>query len=458
MITRSYGLLSSTERTMLARLSVFASEFTQESFGAICGQGMSFPVLDTLSSLVAKSLVVRGDDADGHATFKLLQVVREYAADKLRQQPDAESVKRRHAHYFLDVAERAAPSLAGEDQQHCLSLLDREANNIRRAITWCVGHDHETALRIVGSLWRWWYLRGHYTEGRSWASMALAVSAGTSPALRAPVLAGAGQLALLQCDYDLAQDQIQESLEVYTGLGDNAGASWALARLGWIARERAEYRVAEQLHERALELGSRAQDRHCVAAQLNSLCLVAWLRGDLEHAEDLGRRAMDEMSELGVREGIAWSLINLGVMARYRGDYSAAEVLLRQSLKLNEELSYREGIAWSLNQLGVVSRLQGNIPAALALQAASLAEHHELGDRWRGASVLDELAAGALAIGDAKQATRHLGAAERLRREIGTPVPTAEQPAREETLHAARASLGPIFQAVRLAGSTEPGW
>jgi Tetratricopeptide repeat len=164
------------------------------------------------------------------------------------------------------------------------------------------------------------------------------------------------------------------------------------------------------------------------------------------------------MSALGVREGIAWALMNMGAIARYRGDLAAAELLLRHSLEISREISYREGIAWSMNQLGVVRRLQGSYAEALALQSASLAEHRHLGDRWRGASVLDELAATALATADPAGATASLGAAERLRRQIGTPVPTAEQPAREETLHAARASLGPLFPAVRLTGIADPAW
>jgi tetratricopeptide (TPR) repeat protein len=459
IIGRSYGLLNATEQTLLARLSVFADAFTHESAIRICGEGMSsIEVLDTLSSLVAKSLVIRGDDVDCHATFHLLQVIREFGQDRLREQAEADIVRRRHAQHFRELAERAAPHLTSHDQQQWLAVLDREKSNIRSAISWCSLHEAESAVRMVGSLWRWWYLRGHYTEGRTWAARALRVSPESPAELRAPVLAGAGVLALLQCDYDFAQEQIQDSLELYSELQDNAGASWALARLGSIACERAEYRVAEQLHERALVLASRAHDQHSVGAQLNSLCLVAWLRGDLEHAEDLGHRALDSMSELGVREGIAWALINMGAIARYRGDLAAGELLLRQSLEISSEISYREGIAWSMNQLGVVTRLQGNYTEALASQSASLAEHRHLGDRWRGASVLDELAAAALATGDPARATASLGAAERLRRQIGTPVPTAEQPAREETLHAARAALGPLFPAVRLAGSADPAW
>ena len=143
-------------------------------------------------------------------------------------------------------------------------------------------------------------------------------------------------------------------------------------------------------------------------------------------------------------------MINLGTAARYRGDLGAAELLLRQCLNLGEELNFREGIAWGTNQLGVVARLRGESERAIGLQQASLAEHHELGDRWREASVHDELAALALAGGDALRAARELAAADRLRREIDAPVPAAEQAERTRTVEAARQELGSVFDVAGL--------
>jgi hypothetical protein len=188
------------------------------------------------------------------------------------------------------------------------------------------------------------------------------------------------------------------------------------------------------------------------------LCLVAWLRGDFVYAESLGRRALEMLSNVGDREGTTWALINLGITARYREDLAAAEVLLRHSLELSEEVSYREGIAWSLNQLGVVSRLQGHSMAAVNQQLASMAEHRILGNRWRVASVYDELAASAVASGDGERAAAQLNAADQLRREIGSPLPTAEQLARDETVAAAKSLMGATFDAARLAAMARSPW
>ena len=171
-------------------------------------------------------------------------------------------------------------------------------------------------------------------------------------------------------------------------------------------------------------------------------------------AEPLAREALDRAREAGDREELIWALINLGTAARYRGDLGAAELLLRQCLNLGEELSFREGIAWGTNQLGVVARLRGESERAIGLQQASLAEHHELGDRWREASVHDELAAMALAGGDALRAARELAAADRLRREIDAPVPAAERPSGRDG-RGAREELGSVFDVATLTAGLD---
>jgi hypothetical protein len=151
------------------------------------------------------------------------------------------------------------------------------------------------------------------------------------------------------------------------------------------------------------------------------------------------------MREVGDQQGVIWALINLGTTARYRGDLTGARLLLSQCLDLCEELSYREGIAWSLNQLGVVARLRGETERAFGLQLASLTEHHKLGDRWREASVRDELAALAVQRGDPAEAARQLASADQLRAEIQAGVPAAERAAREQTVQAAQRALGAAY-------------
>jgi hypothetical protein len=140
----------------------------------------------------------------------------------------------------------------------------------------------------------------------------------------------------------------------------------------------------------------------------------------------------------------------LGTTARYRGDLTGARLMLSQCLHMCEELSFREGIAWSLNQLGVVARLRGETERAFGMQLASLTEHHKLGDRWREASVRDELAALAMQRGDPAEAARQLALADQLRAEIQAAVPAAERTEREQTVQAAQQALGAAYDLAAL--------
>src|SRR5215218_8872731 len=431
MVGWTYQRLSGTEQLMFERLSVVGGSFTRSAVAEVCGGGLDeVEVVDVLSSLVSKSLVVRQDDGSQQARFRLLQLIRQYARSKFALHPDRVLTHQRHAEYYRDLVERAAPLLTGRDQHEWLSIIDREVGNIRPAISWSIQHQPEIALRTVVALGRWCYLRGRYTDGRRWAAGALRAWPDAPSELRAPVLMLAGSLAFLQCDFAEARPLVEEAQALFAEAGDRVGLVWSIGRLGAIAREQGRY--AES------------------AVQLNYLCFLAWLSEDLDTAEALGPDVLRRMRELGDQQGVIWALINLGTTARYRGDLTGARLLLSQCLDLCEELSYREGIAWSLNQLGVVARLRGETERAFGMQLASLTEHHKLGDRWREASVRDELAALAMQRGDPAEAARQLALADQLRAEIQAAVPAAERTEREQTVQAAQQALGAAYDLAAL--------
>jgi predicted ATPase/DNA-binding XRE family transcriptional regulator len=447
-----FARLSAAEQGLLARLSVFAAPFNHRDVARVCAVEDSSPsVVDNLTQLVSQSLVLRVADVDGHATFTLLRVVREYAAERLERLQDAFAVRQRFAAHLLDLAVAAGDQLDGREQSRWCHALDAQAANLESAFQWLVAFDPESALAMNAGLWRWWQLRGHYDQGRAWSALALSRTPAAAPRLRAPALAASALLALMQCDYEVAQTQAQEALDGFSLVQDNSGVAWALALLGSVAGQRGEYTVAAQLHERALVLAQRDRDQHAVAAQLNALAQVAWLRGSFARAQERGQRALDLMSQVGDVHGVAAALTNLGAAAHYRGDTARAQQLLTASLELSESLDNREGVAWALNLLGMVSRATGDLVTARRRQTASMIEHQRLGNRWRLASVVDELAAVAQASGQPQQARSGLAAAEQLRREIGASVPPAEQPARNETLRAVEPLPGRVIRTAQLA-------
>ena len=249
-----------------------------------------------------------------------------------------------------------------------------------------------------------------------------------------PVLLGRGRLALLQCDYAPAVRRLEAALRLYRELDDARGIASALQVLGSVAREQGRYARAVELHAESLAVAEAAGDRWAAASAHGYLGFVCWLQRDFGRATEEAGTALAMFRDLGDVEGTAWSLISLGTIARYQGDSERASALLTESRSL------LEGIAWCCEQLGLLAAVDGD-PAAITLLRRSLELHGELRDRWRMSSVLEDLAAIALALSRIRAAARLLGAAEAdyeelvglLRDQVGVP-PAAETTALYERL------------------------
>jgi hypothetical protein len=196
-----------------------------------------------------------------------------------------------------------------------------------------------------------------------------------------------------------------------------------------------------ELHAESLAIAEGAGDRWAVASAHGYLGYACWLQADFERATEECALALRMFRELGDVEGIAWSLLSLGTVARYQGAREQAAALLQESRSQAERIGFREGIAWSLEQLGLLAAGRGD-PAAAALLRNSLEIHHDLRDRWRTCSVLEDLAAIALAQGNPRQATRLLAGAEALRVTIGTVIAPCDSAQHAATMTGARAALG----------------
>ena len=471
MIELSHKLLTGAERKLFAYASVFRGGWTLDAAIAVLADdlpgaegvtGRRGAVLDLVARLADKSLIRVGHDGRT-ARYSMLGTIREFAEARLIESGGFDLVSARHAAYFTGLAEQAEPNLRGPDQTLWLDRLDAELGNLRSAMRWSVAAGAvPEAIRLAGGLWLFCYLRGHYTEGRTWLDHSLALPAPVAADTQylAKAMLGAGMLAFLQCEYAEAGARLEAARELYAELGDRAGTALVLQRLGSVARERAQYDEATRLYAESLAAYTELGDRPGIAWADNFLGFAAWLSGDLAGAEPLCRRARDAFRAIGDGEGIAWSLISLGAIAQYSGDLAGAELLLQESLALSQRLGYREGVAWSMNQLGIVERRRGRpeaVARAVHLLDESLAEHRDLGDRWRSASVLEELAAVALESGRTEYAAFLLGAADGIREVIGAPVPDVERLDRTTTFDAVRAGLEPsAFAAAWAAGRAAP--
>ncbi len=455
----SHDMLEAAERTVFRRLAVFYGGFTLDAAERVAAAGdiRADAMLELLTRLADKSLL-RVEHTRGDSRYHLLATIRDYARDRLAEASETDQVRRTHLSYFTDLTEGAAVRIErGEAAPGGLELeldrLDTELPNLRGAFEFAQeSGDAAAALRIAGPLDRYAYLRGRYHEVRQWMDAAVTSGPDEPAWLRAQALLGSGRLALLQCDYAPAVRRLEAALRLYRELDDTKGVASALQVLGSVAREQGRYARAMELHAESLGIAEAAGDRWGVASAHSYLAFASWLQRDFGRAAEEASIALAASRELGDVEGTAWALISLGTVARYQGEVERAALLLAESRALSEGIGFREGIAWSAEQLGLLAAVDGD-PAGITLLRRSLELHSELRDRWRMSSVLEDLAAIALAFGKARQAARVLGAAEAIRGAIGTVIAPCERPQHLQTLAAVRSVLGEVqFAAARQQG------
>lgn len=465
LVDWSYDLLTPAEQRLLRRLAVFAASFSLAAVEQICGGDESDATppdsalstqpstLDLLGQLMDKSLLVRLDTA-GPPRYRLLETIREYAWARLVASGDS-GVMRRHALYYLSVAEQAAKELLGDAQVTWLARFEEEHDNFRAALTWTLeAGETELALRLATALWRFWYSHGYLSEGRGWMGAALARPGEVDVAVRARALNGAGGLAWSQGDYEEARALYEASLALRRQLGDKPGITQCLSNLGNIARSQGDYAEARRLYEESLVIDRELGDRWSIARSLSNLGLMAYEQGDYPHAQEL----LEEVLTIGGDRVIVANALNiLGELARVASDYLRAQQLYDASLALYRELGIKEGVAMLLHNLGMLALRRADYPAAGALFTESLTELQGIGDKLGIANSLTGCATLAAALDQHRRAARLFAAAATLREAIGTPVPASEQEEYDRTLATSRACLDPaVWTSAWAIGTSMP--
>jgi predicted ATPase/DNA-binding CsgD family transcriptional regulator len=455
MLEWSHRMLEPSEQRLFRRLSVFRGSFSLAAAETVCAgyQLDVVDVLDLLAVLIDRSLVQVVDQTQ-EPRYRLLGTVRQYAGAKLWDGPDGPTVHTRHAEYFLDLAVAARNAVEGPDQSRWLERLELEHDNLEAALQWLAEESIDDGARLARLLWPFWYQRGYYSEARTRFEQLITRAAEISPARRARVLVSAGEVAFLQCDYETAAEHLSGALELVNELGDQRAAATALQRLGSIAREQARYDESRELHLRSLAIWEQLGDESGMAASHDYLGFVAWLSGDEQTAEAHCGQAVDAFQRSGNVRATATALINHGACALYRGELALARERLEHALASARSASFQEGIAWALNELAIVTRRERRPVGEYApMLRESLLIHQQLGDRWRLASVLEEIAGAVLVRHEPMVAVEVLAAAEVVREKLGAPVPPVEAPDRDAALDQLARKLGAAkLEAARSAG------
>ncbi len=453
----SHALLSHSESALFRRLGVFQGAFVLHDAEAVCAGDDLRPVelLDALESLVDCSLVQLVPGA-GAPRFRLLSIVRQYAASKLETSDEADVVRGRHARHFADLvgAQGDHPDVRGETT--AVDVIASRLQDVLAALDWLLGASVDEAATLAGRVWRFWCLRGQYREAREWFGRVLAAGETMPAGIRAATLFHAAEAAFLQCDYAEADDRLSQAVEIARSIDDVRIQALVAQRLGSIAREQGRYDDAEAHHRRSLNLWHELGDSDGVSRARAALGFVAWLRGRPAEAEESCALALADFQRRGRDQEAAETLVHLGAAALYQGAYQTARELLEEALVLGRRIHFQESIAWALHELAILGRHRRRPPAegAAALSEA-LEIHHRLGDRWRCASVLEEIAAAPLARTEPELGVALMAAADGIRLRIGAPVPPAEADDHAAGLARLRTRVPPPEFAVKWAEGAE---
>ena len=409
----SFALLAERDQILLRRLAVFAGSFTLDAAEAVCA-GVPLEAEDTLdgvAALVDRSLIVM-EPGEGIARYRLLETVRQYGVERMREAGELSLLQELHARHFLSVIEDAAPHLfGGEDEPGIIARLVADDDNLRTGAAWALtdASRNAMALRYADSLfWYWygasaWQGRSHFREARPYVKEALNRSSpDCDPGLLSGALCSLGLIGLATGDYETATKAFGESLGIVRKLNNPTNLAFVLAKYG----------------------------------------ATRMMSGDIDQALELLAEASETLEPMprSIFNSFAWFWHCWAANAR--GDIATARMLGERQLELGQRTGHRTIRGHTHTVFGRVELADGRIDDAYAHFTAALPYHLELGDGWGIMLDLEGFAAVAVARRRYADAAKLLGASDHLRERTIFAIPATERATREERIVLLRETLG----------------
>ena len=414
-IAWSIQLLTEPERQLLMGLSVFVGGFTADAVEAICNQA---DALDILASLVDKSLIL-ADASAGVARYRILETIRQYAAELLAQVKGVEGVRsieaarNQHLNFCVQLAEQAEPWLQTKHRQLWLDRLAHELDNFRAALMWCrESSNHEAQLRLSSALCWFWNFRGHMTEGRQWLEGALVLTEaqGDTP-LRGKAFYAVCSLSWRQGEFALCYAQAKESVRIlrthddrsalakalawltlcasgfgemttahtageesvrmFREMGDDWGLALALMFVSGSLRELVGFSAAEAALQESAHASQATSDVWAISNAINAMGTHNLEQGNFLTARDLYQRGAELRLQVGDKTLATVSINQVGTASLELGDYARARVCYRQVVLMNWEIGNVTRALWGMFSLSWVAVLMGDMARAVQLRAAA---------------------------------------------------------------------------------------
>ena len=375
----SYRLLDAPERMLLDRLSVFAGEWSLEAAESVCASTPveSAEILDRLAALVDKSLVTMRE-VEGTGRYRLLETIRQYAADRLAANGSA-SVQARHARFNEELLREMEPELITPRRRGAVATVERELDNVRAALLWTRHHDVPLHLRMTGRLTWVWYSLGLWSEGRQWLVDALALPDAQAPTRdRAAALFGAGAIATLLADSARGRGWLEECLTITDSIGDDRLKAYASNYLG-MAYAGQGMADGDSHVEWALRWFREAGDLYGLRLALLLLATSRLTQGDIAASAAFADEAVAVARVFGLERELGIALQVFGVTVLQRGDFARADELMRESLRLLQRDPQPMFIGRGLDLLGVIACRRGDPLTGARYFGAGAAEREHIG-------------------------------------------------------------------------------
>jgi predicted ATPase/class 3 adenylate cyclase len=379
----SHDLLSTQEQRLFARLSVFAGVCTLDAASAVAEAD-----LDTIQSLVDKSLVRHHEER-----FRMLETIREFAVERLRTSGEAGEMERRHADYFLAMAEEAEPKLrAGSGEEPVLDQLQREHDNLRAALDRLeAAGETQRALRLAGAVSRFWYLRGYFLEGQRRLENLLGKDQRPTAA-RAKALNGAAVMAYNTGRLDQALVWVEEAIELNRELGDAWASAYSEFMLANIVGDQGDRSRAVQLLEATERAFDELGDNFYTLQTRSNRAYSLTEMGEVERARELTQENLARARKLHMERVEAQELSQLAVYFLDTGQVGDAPALLRQSISIDHRLGDVLNVALNLRRLAYALALDGKATTAAQLLANGMALLEEIGSTFTWIAEMNEKA------------------------------------------------------------------
>jgi predicted ATPase/DNA-binding CsgD family transcriptional regulator len=400
----SYNLLNEGEKMLLARLAVFRGGYSLDAIEIVCSESLPLDVFDGLASLVDKSLIQQKESSGGEPRFDMLETIHEYARERLEVSGEAETIGRRHAEYFLQLAEYAEPELRQAGFAYWMGCLGIEEDNLRLALEWSLdGGDVELGLRLVATLRDFWGMSGRFTQGQHWTQRALSEVSAAPPHLKVRILTAAGVVLYVTSQQVLQKQLFEEAIALARKIDDKLNLAWALIFLG-----------------------------------------ATYIRFSVGDDEGLfvSEEGLSIFRELGHKSGMVQALNLIGELKRAKGDDESAQAAYEECLLLAGETGEVRREAMMFCNLGFLAMHRTDIKEAQQLFSNALTKSQQLGHDKRLTITAILLLAGTIAArGELERAVRLFGAADALFKPAGIGLSPGDQPEHERVLASVRDQL-----------------